>query len=163
MELGSVRSSDLEWVVRAVDTWSCTQRWELRGLTPPPGFLHDLLWGGVQRQRVARTAQGAPAALFQLVDVDLRNQVAHLDLMADPAHLGALGEPLAEFVRDGFAELPLRKVYIAAADDSCDPPGLVGSAVRFVGRLPEHQRRSASTFADVTLYELARGDAGAAA
>jgi hypothetical protein len=155
MELGSVRPRDLEWVVEVVDGWACTQRWDLRGQTPPPAFLELLLWQQVLHQRVVRFS-GGPIGLLQLVDVDLRNQVAHLELLIDGDRFAEAEPLLVQFVARCFGEFPLRKLYIAAASDALDPTSVIGSGVREIARLPCHQRRRATTYTDMVIHELNR-------
>lgn len=146
------RSSDLNWLAEAVHAWSCTLRWDLRGRTPPPAVLDDLLWLGTSRHRVAEVA-GVPAGLLQLTAVDLGHGVAQLDLLVAPDHAAPLRPALAAFGRDAFDAFPLRKLYVTAAEDALDVARFAGKAAPVVARLPAHVRRPEG-FVDLVFAEI---------
>ncbi len=110
-----------------------TQRWYRicrRGL-PAPHEFEGALWHGVACQFVVRSTDGTPLAVTSLHDLDLRNGVGWIDVVADdglgprdvvmPATLHLLGH--------AFDHWPLRKVYATHID--LDPSPLASCGVPF--------------------------------
>jgi len=145
--------ADAGWLAQAMDEWDCSVRWALRGRTPSPSVVQGLLWSGVTAQRVVRTADGVPAALFQLVDVDLVNGLAQMALVVDPPRADDLTPLLADFVAKVFRDFPLRKIVATAPSDAPAVQQCLGSLGRLVARLAGHHRRTASEYVDVLVYE----------
>lgn len=152
--LSDVTPSALEPVARALGRWSCTTRWSSRGHAPSPAMLDALLWEGVPLQQVATTASGDVVALLQLVSVNLDSGYGFLELIADPGRTGEWDAALPAFLDRAFAELPLRKVCLAAVADELVLPPSLRPVARHAGALRRHERRSEAVYVDVDFYEV---------
>jgi hypothetical protein len=149
---------DLEWLAAALGSWRGSRRLALRGAALSPDvLLGDVLGEAVAVQQVAWAAGGRPAALFQVTDVDDRNGVARLDVLADPARLDAVRGDAAGFLAEVFGAGPLgalRKLVLWAAEDELDVPACLGPPAQYVGRLTDHERRGPTGHADMLVYEI---------
>lgn len=149
---------DLDWLAAAFGSWRASRRLAVPGAAvSPAGLLEDLLGDAVVVQQVARTLDGRPAALLQVTDIDDRNGVARLDVLADPAELVCVRREAAGFLADVFAAGPLRslrKLCLWVAEDELDVPACLGPPAQYVGRLVAHDRRGPAHHADMLVYEI---------
>jgi hypothetical protein len=156
VRLDDLTSLDLDWIAPALESWSRTHRWSLRGHTSSPALMRTLLYDQVGLQRVVRDDAGVPAAVVQLVAVEPRHGLGQMALLADPRRLADVAEPVAVFVADAFRETGLRKLCVLAHADELDVPTVLGPAGREVGRLVGHERRGPDSYVDLLLYEIWR-------
>jgi hypothetical protein len=156
VRLEEVRTDDLDWIARALESWSRTQRWSLRGQTPSPAMMRRLVHDHVSLQRVVRHDAGTPVAVVQLADVDGNSGNGQVALLADPHRLAEVRPSLTEFVATVFAETDLRKLCVLAHADELDVPAVFGPAATPIGRLVAHERRAEDDYADLLLFEIWR-------
>jgi hypothetical protein len=145
---------DLNWIERALDSWDCTLRWSLLGLTPSVQHVSHLLWQGVAMQQKVRRERATPAALLQLANIDLLHGFAELALLADGQEFDLVRAGLADFLTRAFREFPIRKVCVTAVPMDVDVSAYMGQKLQPVGRLERHVRRGENQFVDVELFEL---------
>jgi hypothetical protein len=155
LELLSVEPSDRRWLAEVADTWTTTHRWWHHLGTRSPTRMAQALWENVAMQKVAWW-RGAHVGLWQLTNLDLRNDVASLDFVVDSGRRDAARAAGATFVSQVFDEFPIRKLCLHVAEDGADHRGLFDEAFTKVGCYPSHLRITNSQFCDLGLYELWR-------
>lgn len=144
-------ASDLVWIDDVLDDWPCTLRWDIKGHTPPAPALASRLWDGVVTQRVSTDDTGQPTGLLQLVDLDLLNGTARIEILApDPERATPAWKSFVAEVLDDF---PLRFAHTFAVADGFDIAAMDPTA-REVGRLREHHLRGRGRYEDVVIHEV---------
>ena len=154
MQLETVKPANSSWIWEAVGQWQSSYRWSLRGHTPSPAILEQLLWTRVAMQMSWRRDDGSPAGLLQIYDANLDSGVAFLGFMFDPTLAAEFGRALEAFLNKGFRDFPLRKVCTEVFSDEFDEVSFLGPGVRTAGRLTDHERRNDDSYADLVLYEI---------
>ena len=157
-----VDGRSVTWVAEAIGWWQSSYRWSLRGHTPSPQLLADLLWSGVAAHTVVSDESGRPVALLQLYDLDLHNGVGALGLLVAPHPVPGLEGAIADFIERCFHDFPMRKVTVELVEDEFDDVAALGPNVRCAGVLRHHERRSEDEYANVRLYEIWPTSAGSA-
>lgn len=153
--LVDVGPADRDWVAAALPEWDSTERWSgWRNQTPSPYKLTQLLWQGVEFQRVALSIRGTTLGLFQLTNTDLEDGHASLEMLMRPGHGEELNGLLERFLTEGFSELRLRKVILASTTSDLVLPPYIAANAHLAGSLRAHRRLSARRYADVNLHEL---------
>lgn len=158
LDLIPVVPQDVMWVSRVIDRWDCTTRWGGRGRTPSPSLLQHLLWDEVAAQRSVKGADGTPAGLLQLVDIDFHNGIGRMAALLDRDRRSDLMKPIASFVEFAFRDFPLRKICAIAADDRFDPQAYLGPGARTIGCFRAHDRRGDGIYVDVSIHEMWRNE-----
>ena len=142
---------DLVWIDDALDEWSCTVRWDARGLTPTLPSLVSRLWDGVATQRVLLDQHAGPVGLVQLTSVNLLNGSGSLEaIVEDP---GPSSDLVAAFAEQVFEDFPLRVVLLHAVADALSVGALLPAA-KEVGRLSDYHFRGRGRYEDVCIFEL---------
>jgi hypothetical protein len=150
---------DTGWVFDVVERWARCYRWSLRGQTPSPALIEQLLSAGVALRRMILTPEGLPAALVQVADVDRDNGHAQLGLLVDPGRVADVGPSIRIVVDDAFELLDLRKLCLAVEEGVLDVPTAIGESACQIGRLRAHERRADGGYIDVLVYEIWRDGA----
>lgn len=114
----------------------------LRGATPTPERIRQLVWGGVLAQFIATNPSGVPVGWVAAIEADLRNRHVHLTAVADPEWRGSgrVVNAMFALVDHVFAQFDLRKVYaeVLASNYESFASGL-GTRFSIEGRLSDHE------------------------
>lgn len=145
--------TDSEWGM-ALGGWDRTRRWSLRGRSPSPVVVQQIMLEPslVQERLVAESGQ--TVGIVEVTHHSSRDSYAQLALLVDPAYAEEVSSQLAIFLRDIWEDNPeLRKLVIWSFADEIEVPGYLPRATQ-VGRLTNHERRSESVFVDQLVHEV---------
>jgi hypothetical protein len=156
-ELGQ---ADDEWILDVLDRWEHCSRWSLRGRTPSPLLLRDVVGPETPFAQVAQLPTGQPVAVFHVDAVDPVSAFGHLGILADPSHRAEAGQALQELLPLAINLLSLRKLCLATTVDDLQVERYVDLGLRPVGRLVGAERRGVGSYVDVLAHELWREDVG---
>jgi hypothetical protein len=152
-----VTAGDVAWLGPSLGTWHPTRRWSLRGRSPSPTLVRQLLGERVWTQQSIWAADGTPCGLVQITKADLPAGVAELGLLIDPERASEVRAEVAAFVAEAMAAEPrLRKLCVWSFADELDVAATLGHAAVEVGRLTDHERRAAASYVDLVVHEIWR-------
>ena len=150
--ISDVTPEDAEWIARAIEVWDVTERWSLRGQTPSPEFIHDLLTRDVVMQRKLSWGTTDPCGILQLASTpDLG--VAQLEILINPL----VGTTSALrccrlFVRRMKASTP--KMCIHTLGNQMRLSDYLGHRAEPAGILRAHVRDAVGSYTDLCIYEI---------
>ena len=159
-QLKPVTPEDLAWIDGAVDRWHGSLRWSIADQMPALAEVQARVWDDVAAQRTVWHPSTGPVALLQLVDVNLYNGVAGLELLVAPHAVSQLQSAVTGFVDRGAVDLPLRKLTFGCASGALPVRELTGGRAVPVGCYRNHEKVAGGRYRDIDLYELwcAAGD-----
>lgn len=162
LRFAPVTPEDVDWINQAVDLWQGSLRWSIASQVPEFRDICARTWVGMEIQRAVWLEDAGPLALIQLVEVDLHNEVAGLELLVAPPSAHLLRPAVERFVSNVADVLPLRKITFGCVSGALPVAELLGDRAVHLATRPRHERAGSGQFHDVDLYEVWCEPGGAA-
>ncbi len=148
-----VHPLDRRWITEVADGWDATLRWCQDWGARSPTAVGQRLWDGVAVQSVV-AADGVPAGLLQITNLDLWNDIASFDFVVNPDLRRTGEDAFTDFVGSAFDAFPLRKLCVALPRVGASFADLVDLPVNTVGSHRRHLRLSTTEYCDVEIFEV---------
>lgn len=151
--LCSVTPADYQDIHAALNDPTVALTWRTRGASVGVADLERAIFEGATLTLIAKSFDGDPCGVVQLLDIDPVDRVADLAVLAFPTSVGTglIAEAAAVFIDECFHRFNIRKVYASLSQGSSDALGSIDSLFTLEGKLRSHVWLDGG-FKDVTVY-----------